>query len=145
MNTVDLSQYEITGPTVLANLSAAALYEEAIRYDHGTCISSTGALVAYSGDKTGRSPKDKQDRPATGLGKGYLVGTSEFSIRRIVIQNKPGARPRLSFQPRSDLRCRWLRWMGSGTSDKNSGGLLPGLSRLVYSDHVNPPRAARAE
>jgi phosphoenolpyruvate carboxykinase (ATP) len=60
MNIVDLSQYEITGPTVLANLSAAALYEEAIRYDHGTCISSTGAIVAYSGDKTGRSPKDKR-------------------------------------------------------------------------------------
>ncbi len=60
MNTLDLSQYGITGPTVLVNLSTAALYEEAIRYDRGTCISSTGALVAYSGDKTGRSPKDKR-------------------------------------------------------------------------------------
>ncbi|WP_410969160.1 phosphoenolpyruvate carboxykinase (ATP), partial [Salmonella sp. SAL04284] len=36
------------------------MYEEAIRYDRGTCISSTGALVAYSGSKTGRSPKDKR-------------------------------------------------------------------------------------
>jgi phosphoenolpyruvate carboxykinase (ATP) len=60
MNTLDLSQYGITEPTVLVNLSTAALYEEAIRYDRGTCISSTGALVAYSGDKTGRSPKDKR-------------------------------------------------------------------------------------
>jgi phosphoenolpyruvate carboxykinase (ATP) len=60
MNTLDLSQYGITEPTVLVNLSTAALYEEAIRYDRGTCISSTGALVAYSGNKTGRSPKDKR-------------------------------------------------------------------------------------
>jgi phosphoenolpyruvate carboxykinase (ATP) len=41
-------------------LSTATLYEEAIRYDRGTCVSSTGALVAYSGNKTGRSPKDKR-------------------------------------------------------------------------------------
>ncbi len=60
MNTLDLSQYGITGPTVLVNLSTAALYEDAIRYDRDTYISSTGALVAYSGSKTGRSPKDKR-------------------------------------------------------------------------------------
>jgi len=60
MNTLDLSQYGITGPTVLINLSTAALYEDAIRYDGDTYISSTGALVAYSGSKTGRSPKDKR-------------------------------------------------------------------------------------
>ena len=52
MNTLDLKQYGITGPIVLTNLSTAALYEEAIRYDRDTCISSTGALVAYSGSKT---------------------------------------------------------------------------------------------
>jgi phosphoenolpyruvate carboxykinase (ATP) len=60
MNTLDLKQYGITEPAILANLSTAALYEEAIRYDRGTCISSAGALVAYSGSKTGRSPKDKR-------------------------------------------------------------------------------------
>ncbi len=46
MNTLDLKQYGITGPIVLTNLSTAALYEEAIRYDRNTCVSSTGALVA---------------------------------------------------------------------------------------------------
>jgi phosphoenolpyruvate carboxykinase (ATP) len=60
MNTLELKQYGITEPAILTNLSTAALYEEAIRYDRGTCISSTGALVAYSGSKTGRSPKDKR-------------------------------------------------------------------------------------
>jgi phosphoenolpyruvate carboxykinase (ATP) len=60
MNTVNVNQYGITGPEVCINLSTPALYEEAIRHDLGTCISSTGALVAYSGAKTGRSPKDKR-------------------------------------------------------------------------------------
>jgi phosphoenolpyruvate carboxykinase (ATP) len=60
MHTLDLSRYGITGPSILHHLSTAALYEEAIRYDQGTCVSSTGALVAYSGSKTGRSPKDKR-------------------------------------------------------------------------------------
>jgi ATP-dependent phosphoenolpyruvate carboxykinase len=60
MHTLDLSQYGITGTSILHHLSTAALYEEAIRYDQGTCVSSNGALVAYSGSKTGRSPKDKR-------------------------------------------------------------------------------------
>jgi phosphoenolpyruvate carboxykinase (ATP) len=42
------------------NLAPSKLYEEAIRYDAKTRIADTGALVAYSGAKTGRSPKDKR-------------------------------------------------------------------------------------
>ncbi len=36
------------------------LYEEGLRREKGTAISSTGALIAYSGAKTGRSPSDKR-------------------------------------------------------------------------------------
>ncbi len=60
MTTTDLNNYGISGPVILSNLSPAALYEEAIRFDRSTCLSSTGALVAYSGSKTGRSPRDKR-------------------------------------------------------------------------------------
>ena len=45
---------------VLRNLSPAGLYEEAIRHESGASIADSGALIAYSGDKTGRSPKDKR-------------------------------------------------------------------------------------
>lgn len=38
----------------------AALYEDALVYETGTAITSTGALTAYSGAKTGRSPLDKR-------------------------------------------------------------------------------------
>lgn len=57
---MDLSHHGITVKTVIRNASPSRLYEEAIRFDPGTSISSTGALMAYSGDKTGRSPQDKR-------------------------------------------------------------------------------------
>ncbi|KAG0036299.1 Protein kinase C-like 1 [Podila clonocystis] len=49
------------------NASVAKLYEDALRYEPGTIISSAGALVTSSGKKTGRSPKDKRivDEPST--------------------------------------------------------------------------------
>ncbi len=42
------------------NAPPAVLYEEAIAYEDGTAISSSGALIVRSGEKTGRSPKDKR-------------------------------------------------------------------------------------
>lgn len=42
------------------NLSPAQLYAKAIRYDKGAVISDKGDLVLLSGEKTGRSPKDKR-------------------------------------------------------------------------------------
>ncbi|WFD32129.1 phosphoenolpyruvate carboxykinase (ATP) [Malassezia sp. CBS 17886] len=41
------------------NSAGAALYEEAIKKE-GAVISSNGALINFSGKKTGRSPKDKR-------------------------------------------------------------------------------------
>ena len=55
----DLSHCGITVYDVQRNLAPATLYAEAIREDTQCDISDTGALIAFSGDKTGRSPKDK--------------------------------------------------------------------------------------
>ncbi|KAG8972928.1 Protein kinase C-like 1, partial [Tulasnella sp. 427] len=41
------------------NAPVAQLYEDAVR-NEGAIISSTGALINFSGKKTGRSPKDKR-------------------------------------------------------------------------------------
>jgi len=60
MSDFNLSSHGITVTNILRNLSAAALYEESIRYEPGSTISDRGALIAYSGEKTGRSPKDKR-------------------------------------------------------------------------------------
>ncbi|KAG0224673.1 Protein kinase C-like 1 [Actinomortierella wolfii] len=45
---------------LIRNASVAQLYEDALRYEPGTYISSAGALVTSSGKKTGRSPRDKR-------------------------------------------------------------------------------------
>jgi phosphoenolpyruvate carboxykinase (ATP) len=56
----DLLEHGITVEDVKRNLPPARLYEEAIRHDRDSRIADDGALVAYSGIKTGRSPKDKR-------------------------------------------------------------------------------------
>ncbi len=57
---MDLSNHGIADIKVFRNLFPSELYEHAIRYESGTSISDTGCLIAYSGEKTGRSPKDKR-------------------------------------------------------------------------------------
>ncbi len=60
MNHFTLVDHEITVSEIHRNLPPSALYEHAIRHEIDTSIAENGALVAYSGEKTGRSPKDKR-------------------------------------------------------------------------------------
>lgn len=60
MTSFDLNGHGITVADVLRNAHPSELYAEAIRREKGTSLSDTGALIAYSGEKTGRSPKDKR-------------------------------------------------------------------------------------
>jgi phosphoenolpyruvate carboxykinase (ATP) len=60
MTRFHLEEHGITVEVVWRNLPASRLYEEAIRHDVDSRIAESGALVAYSGAKTGRSPKDKR-------------------------------------------------------------------------------------
>ncbi len=55
-----LEQYGISVDEIVRNAAPAALYEMALAYDEGAAIMSSGALVSMSGEKTGRSPKDKR-------------------------------------------------------------------------------------
>jgi phosphoenolpyruvate carboxykinase (ATP) len=67
MKRIDLSRHGMTVEDVRRNLSPAQLYSEAIRDEPDCAIADAGALIAYSGSKTGRSPKDKRvvKSPAT--------------------------------------------------------------------------------
>src|SRR5258708_2455686 len=49
----------ICNSNTIFNPPVSVLYQNAIR-DDGLTLSSTGALLAYSGEKTGRCPKDKR-------------------------------------------------------------------------------------
>src|SRR6186713_2510120 len=59
-NAFDLADHGLTVAEVHRNLPPSSLYEHAIRYEKDASIAENGALVAYSGVKTGRSPKDKR-------------------------------------------------------------------------------------
>ncbi len=59
VNPIDLSQYGIHVDDVVHNATPARLYEFAIVDCHAV-IAASGALATRSGDKTGRSPKDKR-------------------------------------------------------------------------------------
>lgn len=60
MNTFHLKEYQLSVQAVCRNLPPSVLYEHAIRQEKKTRIADSGALVAYSGAKTGRSPQDKR-------------------------------------------------------------------------------------
>ena len=56
----NLKKYGIETEEVYRNSSVPVLYELGLRLEKGTAISDVGALLVYSGEKTGRSPKDKR-------------------------------------------------------------------------------------
>ncbi len=57
----ELTEYALDVKTVLRNASPATLYQDSLRYEKGATLSDRGALIACTGDKTGRSPKDKRN------------------------------------------------------------------------------------
>jgi phosphoenolpyruvate carboxykinase (ATP) len=60
LDQISLASLGLHNERVFRNLSPAGLYEEAIRHEEGSYIADSGALIAYSGAKTGRSPQDKR-------------------------------------------------------------------------------------
>lgn len=56
----ELQYIGIDVETILRNTSVPGLYEKALRLETGSAISDVGALMVYSGKKTGRSPLDKR-------------------------------------------------------------------------------------
>lgn len=55
-----LSKLGITNPNLHVNLSSTELIKLALETDPTAVCSDTGALIVYSGEKTGRCPKDKR-------------------------------------------------------------------------------------
>ena len=80
------------------NAPVSLLYEDAIR-NEGAIISSSGALINFSGKKTGRSPKDKRI---------VYEETSKDDIWWGSVNIKLDERklsPRLNLDPRNEIEC----------------------------------------
>ncbi|MEM9692777.1 MAG: phosphoenolpyruvate carboxykinase (ATP) [Myxococcota bacterium] len=60
MSNFSLEKHGIFVENIIRNAAPAQLYEAALKNEKGSAISVTGALVALSGEKTGRSPLDKR-------------------------------------------------------------------------------------
>ena len=60
MRSVDLTSYGLLVEDVHRNPPVPQLYADSIRADTRSVIAESGALIAYSGAKTGRSPLDKR-------------------------------------------------------------------------------------
>lgn len=58
--TLNISDSALKFTHILYNLSPAELYEQALKHEKGSFITSSGALATLSGAKTGRSPRDKR-------------------------------------------------------------------------------------
>jgi len=60
MKKFSLESLGVTVEDIRRNHSTSVLYQEALREEPDSVISDSGALIAYSGRKTGRSPRDKR-------------------------------------------------------------------------------------
>ena len=79
--TLNLQEYGLTVAEVHRNLPPSSLYEHAMRHEKDASIAENGALVAYSGAKTGRSPKDIEDQITYPLSVALLSVPGADSVR----------------------------------------------------------------
>jgi phosphoenolpyruvate carboxykinase (ATP) len=111
MSTFDLTKYGITVRSILRNASPAKLYEEAIRHEPGTSISSAGALIAYSGAKTGRSPKDKRVVKSPNCAQDVWWGPVNFPMEELYFNiNRERAKDYLNTRERIYVVDGYAGW-----------------------------------
>src|SRR3974377_1938880 len=118
----DLRDYDISVAEIHRNLAPSALYEHAIKYEKDASIAENGALVAYSGVKTGRSPKDKRvvKHPDSEANVWWGAVNLPLDARSFVI-NRERARDYLNTRDR--LYC----FDGFAGWDPQNRGLLRGM------------------
>ncbi len=92
MGHFNLEQYGIQVKNILRNGRPAKLYEEGLRREPGSAIVSSGAFVAMSGEKTGRSPSDKRLVDEPGSTKDVWWGPVNIKLdERVFMTNRERA------------------------------------------------------
>ena len=97
----NLQEHGITVKDILRNPNRPRLYEEAIRHEPGTTLSDRGALIAYSGEKTGRSVRQRRVRRTTRRTSAAAgSGSPDVAMMRPT-SSRPVSRPRNASPVRS--------------------------------------------
>src|SRR5688572_21071702 len=104
MDALNLAQYDIAVDDVFRNLAPPILYAEAIREDPRAAVSDLGALIAYSGAKTGRSPGDKRIVREPSSEKDVWWGNINIPITpEVFLVNRTRARDYLNTRDRKSV------------------------------------------
>ncbi len=142
---VDLKPHGIQVEDTRRNLTPSQLYEEAIRHESGTRIANTGALVAYSGDKTGRSPKDKRIVRRPESERDVWWGPVNVPL------DPPGRSPSTASGPSTTSTRASRLYCFDGFAGWDPAHRIkvrvicePALSRPVHAHHAHPADAGRA-
>ncbi len=107
---LDLSSYGICVAQIIRNASTARLYEFAI-VDHDAVIAFTGALATRSGDKTGRSPKDKRIVESTETADDIWWGDINIRLtEKSFMINRQRARDYLNTRPKLFVTDGYAGW-----------------------------------
>ena len=144
MDAFNLKEFGLNVAEVHHNLPPSALYEHAIRYDKDASIADNGALVAYSGAKTGRSPKDKRIVKNPESENDIWWGTVNIAARHAHLRRQPRACPRLSQHCERLVLFRRLRRLGPELPHQGPRHLRAPLSRAVHAQHADPADARGA-
>ena len=106
-------------------------------------IAENGALVAYSGVKTGRSPKDKRVVKHPDSENRRLVGPGQHPVRRADLRDQSSARARLPEHTRAPLLLRRIRGMGPEVPHQDPRDLFAPLPRALHAHHADSADAER--
>ena len=107
---VELSKYGIHVSEIIRNATTARLYEFAIM-DHDAVIASSGALATRSGDKTGRSPKDKRIVESTATAQDIWWGDINIRLtERSFMINRQRARDYLNTRSKLFVTDGYAGW-----------------------------------
>ncbi len=142
-----LAKHHITVSNVIRNPIAAELYEQALVRERGTAITSTGALVALSGAKTGRSPKDKRIVEHAESDKNIWWGPVNIKMTdHIFLTNRERAVDYLNTREQLYVLDGYAGWDPKcSTASKFASFLRPRLPRALHAQHAHPPERGRPE
>ena len=144
MSRFDLKNYGLIVEDVRRNLAPARLYAEALQADTDAALTDAGALIAYSGKKTGRSPKDKRVVGTPRVEHDVWWGPVNIKLDQHTFTiNRERAIDYLNTRDAAVLRRR-LRRLGSELPAQGPRDLRAAVPRAVHAQHADPADAGGA-